>query len=161
MIDIELQKRSIPMNSDLEDYLIKGDFEQAFHIAQTISYDELEKQMLYLAYENESIAIYTFINSLLIELESWKLHGIAYKLLTSSLSFMEGAYISAAYHARKAIEITSYQEIGPLEDLLFLYTESLELISQPEALRLAKDILKLDEHHKLAKQVIGKLSNRK
>lgn len=148
------------MNNDLEEYLMNGDFEQAFHIAQTISYDELEKQMLYLAYENESIAIYTFINSLLIELESWKLHAIAYKLLTSSLSFMEGAYISAAYHARKAIEITSYQEIGPLEDLLFLYTESLKIISPQEALHLAKYILKLDKNHKLAKQVIGKLSNR-
>jgi len=147
------------MNSDLEDYLLNGHFVEAFHIARTISYDELEEQLLYLAYEHETIAIYTFVNSLLIELEAWKLHEIAYKLLTSSLSFMEGAYMAASYHARRAIEITSHQELVPLEDLLFLYTESLALVSHKEALQIAKDIVAIEPNHKLAKQVIGKLSN--
>jgi hypothetical protein len=147
------------MNSDLEDYLLNGHFVEAFHIARTISYDELEEQLLYLAYEHETIAIYTFVNSLLIELEAWKLHEIAYKLLTSSLSFIEGAYMAASYHARRAIEITSHQELVPLEDLLFLYTESLALVSQTEALQIAKDIIAIEPNHKLAKQVIGKLSN--
>lgn len=147
------------MNSDLEDFLLNGHFVQAFHIARTISYEELEEQLLYLVYEHETIAIYTFVNSLLIELESWKLHEIAYKLLTSSLSFIEGAYVAAAYHVRRAIEITSHQELEPLEDLLFLYTESLAFVSQQEALQLAKDIIAIERDHKLAQQVIGKLSN--
>lgn len=147
------------MNSDLEDYLLNGHFVEAAHVARTISYDELEEQLLYLAYEHETIAIYTFVNSLLIELEAWRLHEIAYKLLTSSLSFIEGAYMAASYHAKRAIDITSHQEIGPLEDLLFLYTESLSLVSQKEALQIAKEILAMEPKHKLAKEVIGKLSN--
>ncbi|MBK3494977.1 hypothetical protein JFL43_08900 [Viridibacillus sp. YIM B01967] len=53
----------------LEQCILDGDFDCAKQLADAMEFDVLQEQILYMAYDNESLTTYTFINYLLIENE--------------------------------------------------------------------------------------------
>jgi len=89
------------------------------------------------------IVFLVFLNYLLIENETSKIHDLAFSLLVNPLSHLEGAYNSALYHALRSIELTNRKDVGSLENLLFLNTIPDKLISDEEAIKICKEILKI------------------
>lgn len=136
--------------------LIKSiQFEKAQEVADKVSLEELEDFLLALAYETESIAIYAFVNSMLLKMENAKLHYMASVLLSQPLCHIEGAYQAAFFHAKKASELLP-TDIDMKEYLLFFNEIPDKLLGDNEALVLAEEIAQIKSESEAAKKVMSK-----
>ncbi|MFC0561437.1 hypothetical protein [Halalkalibacter alkalisediminis] len=143
------------MKKDLENYILSGCFNEAKDLYKKMDFKVFYDNMLEITFDNTSIVNYSFIVNLLIEEEHAKLHDLAYLLLSQPLCHIEGAYVSAYYHAKKAAELTDYNEVGILENLLFLNSVPEKVVSDQEAQKIAKKILSLDQKNEAANELLN------
>jgi len=75
--------------------ILKGEYNEAelYLTSNKINEDELENILMYAAYQENNISIYTFVVNLLLKDETAKLHQIACGLMSNPLCFIEGAYL--------------------------------------------------------------------
>jgi len=106
-----------------------------------------------IAYNSENISVYTTVCMLLIKQETSELHCLAAELLVHSFCHLEGAYVGALYHTRKAINL-SPRDISLKEFLLFFHGIPEKLISDKEAEKVAQEILKENPNSSAAKSVL-------
>ncbi|WP_044896516.1 hypothetical protein [Bacillus alveayuensis] len=145
------------MIKNLDSLILSNNFEDGKRLVESIDFKTFSEEILYNAYNNCSIIYYSFLNYLLIENETSKIHDLAFSLLVNPLSHLEGAYNSALYHALRSVELTNRKDVGSLENLLFLNTIPDKLISDEEAIKICKEILKLDNKNELAKESLNEL----
>ena len=88
---------------------------------------------------------YTCILDMIKFEETSELHDLAFLLLVYPLSGIEGALDSAYYHAQASIQLTNGKEIKSLLQMLLLHAIPEPVITDSEAFKVAKQILKLDE----------------
>ena len=143
---------------DLEKLILAANFEEARKIVSKEDFNSFSDEMLSIAYQNESIANYSFLNYLLIREETNNLHDLAFSLLVNPLCHLEGAYNSALYHARRSVELTEGQNVGSLENLLFLNNVPEELVSDQEVIEICRKLLSLDESNQVANDTLKELS---
>lgn len=143
------------MTSELKEFILKGDFDQAKKITNHVSYEELDEKLTEIAFNHASISVYTFIMSLVVDQEQVELHEIAFDLLVNPLCHIEGAYYAALYHARRCIELTDRQNAKYLSYLLFLHDVPDKVVSGEEAHDTANKILQLDANHEPAKMFLN------
>lgn len=144
------------MTKELNEYILKGHFEQAKIKTKELSYSELDEELMDIAFHDSSIANYSFIMSLLVENETVQLHEMAFRLMVNPLSYLDGAYYAALYHARRCVELTNRLEVGYLSNLLFLHVIPDQVVDEEEAYETAKEILMLDPDDKLAKDFLDR-----
>lgn len=142
------------MIKNLRTLILSGQFLKAQEVASQMSFKDMENLLLELAYETESIALYSFVFSLLIETENSDLHYLASELLTQPLCHIEGAYQAGYFHAKKAIEL-SPDDIQLQEYLLLFYEIPESLLSKEEAVILAHKILVRNPNSQVALNLLG------
>ena len=85
-----------------------GNFSKVDELVKNLNLSELETFIDKLCYENRDLSAYTYINyriSKAKETELAKLHIIACSILIIYFTYVEGAYSSGLYHAKKAVEL--------------------------------------------------------
>ncbi|RBP00218.1 hypothetical protein [Rossellomorea aquimaris] len=144
------------MTNKLNEFIIKGHFEEAKEMTNELSYSELDEELMETAFKDSSITNYAFIMSLLVEEETVELHEMAFRLMVVPLNYLDGAYYAALYHARRCVELTDRQDIGYLSNLLFLHQIPDKVVSEEEACDTARRILALDPEHVIAREFLNK-----
>jgi hypothetical protein len=144
------------MTNKLNEFIIKGHFEEAKEMANDLSYSELDEKLMETAFKDSSITNYAFIMSLLVEEEIVELHETAFRLMVVPLNYLDGAYYAALYHARRCVELTDRQDIKYLSNLLFLHQIPDKVVSEEEASDTARRMLALDPDHVIAKEFLNK-----
>lgn len=140
----------------LDQLILTGKFAQATEMVKHISLPEMYNAIFNIAYEHENICAYSFICFLLIKNESTELHCQASSILQIAFPHLNGAYASALWHTRRALELSpNNTEIE--ESLLFFYFLPLKekLINNEEALSLAKIILTKKSNSVVAQDIIN------
>ena len=142
------------MFSRLEKGVLKGNFREAENIFKQYQIEDISKEIIFEAFEQSSIAWYSFVNFLLVKKENADLHDLAIGLLINPLCHYEGAYFSALYHTRRSIELTESKDVGFLEYLLFLHDVPDKVVSTKEALEVCKQIEMLEPGNQIVKAFI-------
>ena len=122
------------LQEDIKFYVLNGKFEEIKNIMSNIDFMEFEDMIK-------------------VE-ESSELHDLAFLLLVYPLSEVEGALEAAYYHADASIQLTNGKEIKSLLQMLLLYAIPDPIISDSEAFKVAKQILKLDPNNHVARNVL-------
>lgn len=132
------------MLKNLEQLILSGNFKEAEALYHEMDFQQFDDEIIVSAYDNRNILYYTFLHYLLMKEESAKLHNLAFTLFVHALTPIEGAYHSALYHAQRAIELTNEQDVGDLENLLFIYGVPDQVVSDEIALETCHKILALE-----------------
>ena len=119
---------------------------------------DFEEAYISCAHENESMMFYTCILDMIKFEETSELHDLAFLLLVYPLSEIEGALDSAYYHAQASIQLTNGKEIKSLLQMLLLHAIPEPVITDSEAFKVAKQILKLDPSNHVARNALKALS---
>lgn len=143
------------MIANFSSVLKSGDFSSAMQEVDVNNYSLMEKQLLQVAYESESITVYSFICHLLIMRETSELHRIAAVIMSQPLCFVEGAYVTSYHHIKRAIEL-SPENAELKEFLLFLAITPDRPVPQQEAINIAKEILKAEPVNQVAIDFLNK-----
>lgn len=137
-----------------KDAILLGDFNSAKALASDMDMEILRDTLYLVAYDSGSITPYGFVNDLLLDEETSEIHYTASFLMSMALNHLEGAYQIAFHHANKAAELSpndmSYQEF-----LLFFHAIPDKLLSNDEAIKIAKNILEREPNNKTALSVIN------
>ncbi|WP_409369289.1 hypothetical protein [Lysinibacillus sp. 38-6] len=149
------------MLKNLEQLILSGNFKEAEALYHEMDFQQFDDEIIVSAYDNRNILYYTFLHYLLMKEESAKLHNLAFTLFVHALTPIEGAYHSALYHAQRAIELTNEQDVGDLENLLFIYGVPDQVVSDEIALETCHKILALEPSNEIAKSLLKKLLRRK
>ncbi|MGG4267247.1 hypothetical protein [Peribacillus simplex] len=136
-----------------EQEVISGNFVKAKHLSLNMDIDSLRDSLFLIAYDNENLTPYGFVNYLLFENETAQLHYLASFLLSMALNHLDGAYQTAFFHATRASELEP-NDISYMEDLLFFYGIPDQLLSKRRANDIAMQILKKDPDNKVASSVL-------
>ena len=144
------------MREQLKSLIISGSYKEANKIFSKMSDNEAIDCLLELGYETESITVYGFLCSALCDKENAKLHYLASEVLTMPLCHLEGAYVTAFYHAKKAAQMLP-DDIGLKEALLLFRNIPDTLLNKEDAFQLAKDILEKNPYSKVAVDILKKI----
>ncbi|MFB4211504.1 hypothetical protein ACE1TH_06240 [Shouchella sp. JSM 1781072] len=137
--------------------LKENHYTNANRLIQTIGFESFLNELLESAYQEESINHYTFVTGWLVEEETYEKHMLAINLLFHPLCHVKGAYQASVYHVRRCMYLSQQDDLCSLENLLFLNEVPEKVVSDQEAQKVARAILNIKPHHKLAKQVIQHL----
>lgn len=144
------EKRNI-----LKKYVLNGDFTMAYdRIVKSLTYEELDNLLAWLAYDTQTIIIYAFICYLITLNDCIGYHNIAQGLMCHPLCYIDGAYETALYHNKKILEIDP-NNIAAMEMMLFYNCLPDKIVSDDIAEYYAKKILETDPHNKVAKEQLS------
>lgn len=135
------------MKELLKNLIIKGEFLETRKYLEALDADALQSVVFALGFDEQSICAYSFICFLIGQNETVERHLLAMELLVHCFPHIQGAYASALYHVRKAIELRP-DDIDLEELLLFMHELPLidKLIKDNEAKEIAEKVLK--KNHK-------------
>jgi tetratricopeptide (TPR) repeat protein len=145
---------------NLEQLILSANFKDAEAFYHKMGFQQFDDEIIVSAHANENIMNYTFIHYLLMKEESAKLHNLAFSLFVHALTPIDGAYHCALYHAQRAIELTNEQDVGDLENLLFIYGVPDQVVSDEKAIETCHKILALEPSNEIAKSVLKKVQRR-
>lgn len=122
-----------------------------------MSIDEQKELIFKIGIKTESLSVYTYIWHRIItekdnqEIIDW--HETALSVLIHCINFLEGAYSSALYHARKIAELEP-DNIENFVQLLFFYDIPEKLLDEKEAKKIAEKIIDVDPNNQVAARVL-------
>ncbi|PNZ70261.1 hypothetical protein E2556_06615 [Staphylococcus croceilyticus] len=148
------------MQERITNYVLNGEFEQVRQLMSQADFLDFEEAYISCAHEHESMMFYTCILDMIKFEESAELHDLAFLLLVYPLSEVEGALDSAYYHAQSSIQLTNGQEVKSLLQMLLLHAIPEPVISDSEAFKVAKQILKLDPKNHVARNALKETAKR-
>lgn len=134
--------------------LLQNNYKNAEDISQKLSFREVFETIDRLAFDTKDISLYTFVVSLLLKKETAELHYLASNLLAMPFCFLEGGYVASLYHARKALELDP-ENINYKEYLLTFYNLPDQIMTKEEALKLAREVLKIYPDSGFALRIIN------
>lgn len=79
---------------------------------------------------------------------------MAAEVFSFSLNHNSGSYNIALFHIRKAAELSQYKEVKYLVPFILLNELPEKIVSDAEAKKIAKMILKIDENQSKAKKFL-------
>ncbi|WP_053031851.1 hypothetical protein [Staphylococcus haemolyticus] len=148
------------MQNSIKEYVLSGEFEQVRQLMAKADFLDFEEAYISCAHENESMMFYTCILDMIKFEETSELHDLAFLLLVYPLSEIEGALDSAYYHAQASIQLTNGKEIKSLLQMLLLHAIPEPVITDSEAFKVAKQILKLDPGNHVARNALKETAKR-
>jgi hypothetical protein len=141
------------LKEQIKELLIKNDFDGLKNLLTENDIDSWSEDLVDVVYDTKNLLAYTFVCMTLMKKESSRLHCLAAALLSHSLCYINGAYASALYHVRKAIELDP-NDVGLKESLLFFHVIPDQLLSRDEAVQIALEVLKNDHQSIAARDII-------
>ncbi|MFH1442954.1 MAG: hypothetical protein ABIG96_02875, partial [Candidatus Micrarchaeota archaeon] len=104
----------------------------------------------------ESIAPYSFIWFLICDKETAYYHRIASVILSNGINHLPNAYNLALFHARRSVELEP-TNVDNLQWLLFFNILPDKLISDEEAVKIARKVLRYKPNDKASLDVLEKV----
>ncbi|TQR27196.1 hypothetical protein C7Y47_23550 [Lysinibacillus sphaericus] len=148
-----LKGEEIKMNNELKNNILDGVFKLAKDIANKMRLEDLESDLMEIAFETDNIATYFFIINMLNEDESAEIHAIGATILSTAFSHINGSYNLALNHMRKAMQLDP-NNITYKEGMLLFYNIPEQLITRTEAIELAGEIIKINPENQHAKDIL-------
>ncbi|ARJ17030.1 hypothetical protein SHJJP8905_000201 [Staphylococcus lugdunensis] len=148
------------MQEQIKNLVLNGNFDAVRELMSEADYLEFEEAYISSAHEVESMMFYTCILDMIKDEETAELHDLAFLLLVYPLSEAEGALNSAYYHAQASIQLTEGKEVKSLLQMLLLHAIPEPVISDAKALKVAKQILKLDPSNSVARNILKETAKR-
>lgn len=99
--------------------------------------------------------VYAFLCYVLYDTNTAYLHNLTSVIMSTALCHIQGAYQTAFFHAKKAIELAP-NDLNFKEFLLFFYVIPEKLLSHDEAMIIAKEIL-MKRDSKPARQILNEV----
>jgi len=140
----------------LKDLIFNYNFEEAKDILNVLNEKKQVEIVTTIAFDTGNILIYTFLSYLILEYNTSFRHSLAAGIMSSALCYIEGAYETAFYHARKASEL-SPNDVELKEFLLFFHVIPEKLLSKEEAIKIATEILETKKNSKAAKGILKEI----
>lgn len=142
------------MDSRLEELILSMQVGEVKKLYDEVGYEVFSHELLSIAFSNESLTNYVVLVHLLHEDESPELHDLAFQVLTHPLCHIEGAYASSLMHAKKSLDLNHSIDVTSLENLLFLNTVPEKIVSDWDAVQIAKRIQTLEPDNEVASLVL-------
>lgn len=141
---------------EIENALTYAQYDKVIEIYKAIGKEKLENILLEIAFEDEDISTYSFVMYMTEkDKENRKFWlRIAMELMDLPFCWIEGGYSVALHHAKQLLK-----EEYSVENLICLisFNEIPEkLISDEDAIKIAKEVLILDPNNIRAREVIRK-----
>lgn len=140
------------MKEQLQQLIRNGRFEEAKHLIEPIDYHLFEELLVEIAFDNGDESNYLFVIYLLQQHEWATYHNLAYLLMAQPLCHVECAYFTAYKHAKRAVELTDEADAMLLVNILFLHGVPDRVVSDEEAMNVARKILKIEPSNEVAKE---------
>ena len=116
---------------------------------------DVHNTILTLAYDTESISIYSFIQYMITKGNAALWIKLAMEVMMYPLCYIEGAYFAALFRAREMLKL-EYNAIN-LESILFFYDIPDKLIKKNEVESIAKELMKMEPDNKAALSILNKI----
>ena len=116
--------------------------------------EDLTVLIFELGCDDKSICSYSFICFLLIKNETAEYHCLASELLEIAFFYLTGSYEAALNHTRRAIELVP-NNIGYQEKLLLFNDYPEKIVSDEEAVQVARNILLQESDNIVAKDYLA------
>lgn len=143
------------MYSELGEFIMKVDFKEAEKIFLNMSVEEQKEIIEQLAYNTESMIIYSFVQYVNEKNENILFHEIEFDMLTNALCHIEGAYQMALFHNQRLLELVP-DSVKYMEWMLSFY--DVKVIDKRKAVTIAKRLLELDNDNLIGKEMIQRLN---
>lgn len=141
------------MKEKIKEYIYEGNYHLAEVICENMALCDVKDTILILAYDTESICIYSFIRYMISKSNSPVWIELAVDVLVYPLCYVEGAYSTALFHARELLKLE--YSVKNLELILFFYDIPEKLVKRSEALSISKEILNMESDNKIALRISG------
>lgn len=142
------------MDKKIKKLILDGNFDEAQKNIKSFDIELIRELLIELCYETENIIVYSFLYNMLCKNESAAVHYIASELLSMPLCHVEGAYNSALFHGRRAIELDPHN-ISYKEYILLFYNLPEQLISEYEAKKFAQEVIEKMPNSKVALDILN------
>lgn len=126
----------------------KGKYSEVEKLCKNMSISDIKDIIMMIAYDTESICVYSFIQYMIQKTEKLEYIELAIDIMLHPFCFLEGAYSIALFHSRELLAIT--KKIENLERILFFHSIPEKLVDDKEAKYIIKEILKIDPNNKVA-----------
>lgn len=136
------------------------EFRKLAKILSAKPFVEMEDILYRLAYnpktEESNLLVYTFMQSMMYKQETSAIHLSLSRLMGSILNHIEHAEQIGLYHGLKALELDPDNVV--IKEYLLYYNHIPErLLDDADAIKLAKEIVKVNPDSKAAAMTLGKL----
>lgn len=140
----------------LQQLIFNYNFEEAKELFNELNEKKQDEILSLIAFDTGNILVYTFIGYLIFENNTAFRHSLAAAIMSSEFCWIEGAYETAFFHARKACEL-SPNDVGFKEFLLFFHVIPERLLTKEEAIKIATEVLVTKKNSKAAKGIINEV----
>lgn len=131
--------------------LLQGRYQEVAEKCQKLDADGIRDMIMTIAYETESICVYSFIQYMIEKTKKTNWMELAVDVMLNPLCFVEGAYSAALFHSRELLAVE--RSVENLERIIFFYEIPEKLVEEEEARCIAKEILKAEPDNKAALNV--------
>lgn len=140
------------MESILNKFIFEGKYSEAEEEIIKISANEQREVIMNLAYELESIAVYSFLRYMIVKYKTQFWLELTIDVMINPLCFIEGAYSIALFHSRELLEMKLC--ITNLERILFFHNIPEKLVEDNEAELVAKKIIEIEPNNVVALEIL-------
>ncbi len=141
------------MEEKIKKHIFGGNYHLAEDICGKMKPSDVRDVLLTLAYDTESICIYSFIRYMISKTNSPVWIELAIDVMVHPLCHVEGAYSIALFHSRELLKLE--YNAKNLEMILFFYDIPEKLIIRSEAESIAKVLLTIEPDNKVALRILG------
>ena len=146
------EKGGLCMETVLNKLIFEGKYFEAEEIVKKMSAKEQRDEIMNLAYDSESIAVYSFLRYMTEKNKTQFWLDLTIDVMINPLCFIEGAYSIALFHARELLEINLSSK--NLERILFFYNIPEKLVKNTEAKLVAKKIIEIEPDNIVALEIL-------
>ena len=133
---------------ELKTFLFQGRYAELEQICKNMNAARIEDMILEIAYETDSISVYSFVRYMIEKTGSSDWRKLAFQVMAFPLCFVEGAYSVALFHARELLSME--RTVENLDRMLFFYDIPERLLDQKEAKAIVNEILTIEPKNELA-----------
>lgn len=141
------------MEEKIKEYILEGNYHLAKDICEKMNPSDARDTLLTLAYDMESICVYSFVQYMISKTNSPLWIELAIDVMVHPLCYFEGAYSAALFHARELLKLE--YNVMNLEMILFFYNIPDKLIKKSEAVSIANELLNIEADNKVALRILG------
>ena len=140
------------METKLKKLVIEGLYQEAEKMILNSPSNTQRDLIMNLAYDTESIAIYSFLIYILKKNKTQFWLELIIDIMINPLCFIEGAYSVALFHTRELLKVDP--SVKNMERLLFFHNIPEKLVEDNEAETVAREIIRIEPNNRIANCIL-------